>query len=160
MEDDEEDLSDEETELDSSQPWDSKVIQLREFRILNGHCNVSRKVAGLGIWVNNQRASYRKGNLTQERIMILEGLGFDWGKNCPQPMSFEEGLNELQKYKTAMGHCNIHVDSKSPSQLAKWVLAQRNEYKRFCKNKDSLLTLDQIGRLKDVGFKWKSPSRK
>lgn len=154
-------MSDEEMELDSRNPWDSKFMQLREFRIMNGNCNVPQKVAGLGIWVKDQRANYRKGKISQDRIMLLESLGFSWGKNSQQqPMTFDEGLEELQKYKKAMGHCNIHVDSKSPSRLAKWVMAQRNEYKRFRKNKDSLLTLDQVGQLKEVGFKWKSSSRK
>jgi Helicase associated domain len=162
-EDDDEDLSDEETELDPNEPYDSKVLQLREFRIMNGHCNVNRKDnPALGIWVKNQRANYRKGKISQDRIMLLESLGFSWGENSQQqqPMTFDEGLQELQKYKKAMGHCNIHVDSKSPSRLARWVMAQRNEYKRFRKNKNSLLTLDQVGQLKEVGFKWKSSSRK
>jgi len=34
----------------------------------------------LGNWQNNQRASYKKGRLSPERIKSLEEIGFKWGK--------------------------------------------------------------------------------
>ncbi|KAL3927757.1 MAG: hypothetical protein SGARI_005241, partial [Bacillariaceae sp.] len=158
-EDDDDDLSDEE-ELDASNPWDAKYIELRQYRIVNGHCNVPRKVAGLGSWVDNQKTAFKKGKLSPERIILLESIGFSFGKDQPAPMTFEEGLEELKKFKTAMGHCNIFVNPQNPSPLAKWCGVQRNEYKRFRKQTDSLLDLQKIGQLKDAGFKWKSPARK
>ncbi|KAL3902322.1 MAG: hypothetical protein SGARI_005895, partial [Bacillariaceae sp.] len=156
---DDEDVSDEETELDSSKPWDAKYFQLREYRMINGHCNVPTKVPGLGKWVDNQKTRFKNGKMNQDRVVLLEGLGFNFGKAYPPSLTFEEGLEELKKFKTAMGHCNIFVDPKSPSKIAKWCGVQRNEYKRLRKNKDSLLTLDQVGQLKELGFKWKAPKR-
>jgi hypothetical protein len=32
----------------------------------------------LGIWVHTQRKAYNKGALAEERIKLLEGLGFEW----------------------------------------------------------------------------------
>jgi hypothetical protein len=110
--------------------------------------------------VDNQKSAFKKGKLSQERVILLEGLGFVAGKAYPQPLTFEEGLEELKKFKNAMGHCNIFVDPKSPSQLAKWCGVQRNEYKRFGKQQDSLLTLEQVGKLKEIGFKFKAVSCK
>jgi Helicase associated domain len=168
--DEEDDLSDTELEeLDATHSWNVKFLQLREYRILNGHCNVpltkGSDLALLGQWVNNQRRAYgnvkngKKGlKITPERIALLDGLGFNWGKKYPAPLSWEDNFEELQKYKKAMGHCNIFVDPKNPSVLAKWVATQRMEYKRFRKGRDSLLSLEQIGKLKEIGFRWKSAS--
>ena len=159
----EEDVSDIE-ELDSSDSWNSKFLQMREFRIINGHCNVSSSAGNFGQWVNNQRRAYKnikfgkKGlKISPERIAMLDGLGFNWGKNFPTQPSWEENFAELQKYQKAMGNCNIRMDPKNPSNLAKWVSAQRVEYKHFRNSRASLLTLEQIGQLKEINFKFKGP---
>jgi hypothetical protein len=114
--DDDDELSEDETDkLNPNDPWDKNIIKLLEFRAANGHCNVPISVPGLGKWVTNQRYNYTKGKLKVERIIQLENIGFIWGKNHPAPMSWEEGLEELKKYKKTMGHCNILVDAKKPS---------------------------------------------
>jgi len=159
--DDDAGLSEDEMDtLDSSNAWDGNFLQLREFRMLNGHCNVPGKVQGLGKWVQNQRFAFKKKKLSAQRVILLERLGFTWGKNIAPPLSWEDGFKELQKYKNAMGHCNIRVDQKNPTALAKFVACQRAEYKRFSKDKDSLLDLDKIGQLNKIGFMWKDPHSK
>jgi Helicase associated domain len=159
------DFSDLEEE-DPNDPWMARYKELREYRILHGDCNVSKKGphAKLGKWVDNQRCSYKnvqmnkKGSrITPERINKLEALGFTWGKGSPAPLTFEEGLEKLKEFQKAMRHCNVSVNPKSPSDIGKWVSAQRNEYRRFIKGSDSLLTLEQIGELKDLGFQFKGP---
>lgn len=162
--DDDDDFSDSELEeLDASDPWNSMYLQLREYRIDNGNCNVPSSAGKLNIWVKNQKQSYnnvrnsKKGNkITPERIAMLEGLGIHWGKKYPAPPSWDEQFAVLQKRKEAMGHCNVHVGGNNPSPIAKWVSTQRFEYKLFRKGRNSLLTLEQIGQLKDLGFKWKN----
>lgn len=151
-------------ELNMNDPWNSKYMQLREFRAVNGHCSVPCvKGNNLGQWLNNQKRAYKslkenkKSGLTITRIALLEGLGIHWGKNYPAPKSWEENFEELKKYKAAMGHCNIHMDNKTPSNLAKWVSAQRFEHKRFGKGQDSLLSSEQIDKLNQIGFIWKGP---
>ena len=166
--DEEDEVSDDEesVEGDANDPWNIKFKELREYRIINENCNVPQKGSHqkLGEWVKNQRQAYgrvklgKKGNkITQERINMLDGLGMIWGKAYPAPASWEESFEELQKYQKAMGHCNIHISPTDPSPLAKFVSVQRSEYKRFKKGRDSLLTLEQIGQLKEIGFKWKGP---
>ena len=56
-----------------------------------------------------------------------------------------------------MGNCNVPFNADHPTPLAKWTAYQRAEYKRWKKGRDTLLTLDQIGRLNDIGFNWKGP---
>jgi hypothetical protein len=161
--DEDEDVSDFE-ELDTKDSWNIKFSLMREFRIINGHCNVPSMAGNLYQWVNNQRRAYKNVKhgkiglkITPERIAMLDGLGFNWGKNFPSQPSWEENFAELQKYRKAMGHCNIRMDPKNPNDLAKWVSAQRVEYKHFRNNRASLLTLEQIGQLKEVGFQFQGP---
>jgi len=162
------DISDGEEDfpMDTNDPWTAKYLELREYRIMNGDCNVPRNGSNpkLGVWVGNQRLHYNnlknnknRNKISEERIAILEGLGFSWGKKYPSPASWEERFQELKKYQKAMGNCNIQMNPTNPSPLAKWVSAQRSEYKRFRKGCDSLLTLEQIGQLKEIQFKWNGP---
>lgn len=159
------DNDDEPIALDPNDPWNAKYLELREYRIVQGHCKVPEKGphSKLGYWVTNQKRKYAKsgttscGKLSQQQIILLDGLGFHWGKKFPAPMSWDNQFQELEQYRTAMGHCNIHIPSANPSPLAKWVSNQRLEYKRFKNGHDSLLTSKQIGRLNGIGFQWNAP---
>jgi Helicase associated domain len=150
---------------DPENPWNIKFKELRAYRIINGDCKVSEKgpQAKLGKWIFVQKGAYKnlkqgkKGKqLSDDKILKLESIGIHWGKSFPAPVPWEERLDELQKYKAAM-RCDPPVNPKDPSPLAKWVSFQRSEYRRFKKGRDSLLTMEQIGQLNDIGFKWKGP---
>jgi hypothetical protein len=157
-EEEEEEEDDEESSLDGNDPWNIKFQELREYRILNSDCKVPQQEEGLGKWVQNQRFLKTKSKLSKERIARLDSIGFYWGKGTPEPESWDTKFEELAKYQKHMGHCNINIDPRSPSELAKWVTAQRAEYKYFRKCRASLLSTEQVGRLKKIGFQWKGPS--
>jgi hypothetical protein len=62
--------------------------QLQEYRKQHGHCMVPTQFpenAKLGRWVHTQRFQHRlmlkgrKSSMTEERVKLLEGLGFSWG---------------------------------------------------------------------------------
>jgi hypothetical protein len=116
----------------------------------------------LGQWVNNQKRAYKnvktgkKGvKITSERIAMLDSLGFHWGKNFPEPFSWEQGMAELKKFHAAMGHANIPINDSNHTPIAKWIRAQRAEWKRWFLGKDSLLDVDKIAELKQLGFRRK-----
>ena len=164
----EEDLSnDEESVVDEKDKWVGMYQQLRGYRILNGDCKVPDKFAEnrkLGKWVSFQKACYnnvktRKGNpkIKPDKIIKLDSLGFNWGKKYPPPVSWDDMFEQLHTFQQRMGNCNVPFNSTNPTPLAKWAAYQRSEYKRWKKGHDSLLTLDQIGRLKDIGMNWKGP---
>ena len=93
----------EETVVDDSEAWKAKFRELREYRIINGDCNVPRKHK-LGIWVKDMKAFYKgkKGKkLSPERIALLESIGFSWGKDVGPPPSWDNMFEELQKYQKA-----------------------------------------------------------
>ena len=157
--DEDEEISDDDDSVGKHcDPWTAKFKELREYRMINGNCNVSKdgNNSKLGIWVMNQRAKYRDKKISTECISKLESIGFSWGKKYPPQKSWEEMYRELEKYVKAMGHCNIHVNSTSPSPLAKWVSWQRVEYKRLKHHKDTLLEYEQVEKLKKLGFKFKT----
>jgi hypothetical protein len=67
--------------------WDEKLEELLQFREVHGHCNVPSRYAEnrqMAVWVKRQRRQYKfyfeskPSSMTEERIAILEGLGFQW----------------------------------------------------------------------------------
>ena len=143
-EDDEEDSSDdEESVVDESDAWTGMLKQLREYRIMNGNCNFSRKDnPKLGTWINNQRTHYKgfqtgKGRkIKPERIIKLERLGFSWNTQQAPPVLWDGNFEQLQHFQQRMGNCNIPFNATNPTQLAKWAAFQRTEYKRWKKGRD------------------------
>ena len=152
---DDEPLTDDENSTDA---WIVKFKELRTFCIVEKHFNVqANQDKKLANWVRWQREQYRKKNLSEERIAKLEAIGFPWGKKYSSPPTWEKNYDDLKKYQAAMRHCNVPINAASPSALAKWVSAQRSEYRRFHKGADSFMTLEKIGKLNDIGFDWKGP---
>ncbi len=87
--------------------WEAMFVELLQYKSENGHCNVSQKSAKnleLARWVGRQRNAYKKGNLSQERIVRLEQLGFAW--NVINDV-WEEMFSVLLEFKNSAGHCNV-----------------------------------------------------
>ena len=63
--------------------WNDRYTDLVTFWETNGHCLVSRSNEShdqqLARWVATQRANMKKGNLSPERIELLENIEFDFG---------------------------------------------------------------------------------
>lgn len=71
----------------SEQIWDARIIELREFKRINGHVNVPTNYPSnpkLSTWVSTQRKNYNRKRLgktsplTSRRIQELNDLGFVW----------------------------------------------------------------------------------
>ena len=59
----------------------------------------------LGQWVNNQRAKYGRGQLTQEQVQHLEALaGWVWDEKAAQ---WEDGLRHLVLFVERERHANV-----------------------------------------------------
>ena len=163
-----EDFSDDdETVVDECDNWKDMYRQLREYKIFHGDCKVPFKYPDnpkLGFWVGAQKkkfASMKAGRNGQkikpERIVALDRLGLDWGKKFPSPPSWDEMYERVKEYSKSSGNCNVPLHASSPTPLAKWCTYQRAEYKRHRRGRDSLITLDQIRLLNEIGFNWKGP---
>ena len=164
---------DDERELGKkNNPWDNKYDEMRQYVVKHGNCMVPNKYKqnpSLGIWVKNQRHCYRnvqtnkKGGskISQERIEKLDSIGFYWGKDYSSGVSrsfgdsFDDNVLALQEYKAAMGNFNVHPNQ----ELGRWIVRIRAEYKLFAKGRTSLMTIQHIQKLKDIGFSWKKQRR-
>ena len=61
--------------------WEQRFAELRTFKATHSHCNVPDSWAEnpqLAAWVRKQRTSKKKGKLSEERIQLLNDLGFVW----------------------------------------------------------------------------------
>ena len=60
--------------------WKTKFVELVDYLVEHGNCNVPSRQGSLGKWVCKQRESYKIGKLSQiqHRKEYLESIGFAW----------------------------------------------------------------------------------
>ena len=93
-----------------------RLAQLEQYKSINGHPNVPETFKEdplLGRWVSQQRALFRKQNLTQDRIDALTEIGFDFTPG-DKKILFETRLEQLKEYKDIHGDVNVprcHIET-------------------------------------------------
>ena len=131
----------------STASWEFWFGLLEAFAAREGHCKVhhsykAKNELALGRWVNTQRVSKRKGNISDERKKRLDDLGFVWDALAEV---WEYGFSKLLQFKEAKGHCvvprNFEIEGY---KLGVWVNSQRLQ-------KDNIPS-DRRQRLDDIGF--------
>jgi hypothetical protein len=95
--------------------------------------------------VGSQRISYRRKNLSADRVRRLDELGFLWN---PQDTTWIERFDELVAYKKRFDDCAVPVKWTENPDLGKWVQGQR----RLRKN--SGVSDGRFKLLNDLGFIW------
>ena len=157
--DDEDD--DDDKSVDDGSFWSKKYFLLKAYKAEKGDCKVPQSHKELGTFVKNLRQNYGKRKVPQDRVDKLNKLGFWWGKGHPEPPTWEDRFQELQKHKETFGHCNIAIPDKPEhrSELAKWALEQRKQGKRCEKQRPTAMTLDQYKSLRSLGFDFKKKTR-
>lgn len=154
------------TETSSRSKFDKYIQELKEFKAIYGHCNVSRKhdkkYHELAKFVSMQRHYYKlykrggASRISDERIKILKDLGFNF--------NFEQGLTvlwlnmfeELKQFYNEHGHCKVpQVYAKNP-KMGQWVKSQRTQYRLLQNGKHSSMTKARIKLLESIGFIWEA----
>ena len=125
--------------------WSVRCRQLEAFKAEHGHCNVPQRHGSLGLWVHKQRGNRKKGKLSEERVQKLDDIGFNWRAVRGSPSTWNERLDELMKYKTEHGHCNVPINY---GPLGLWAGRQRAAHRK------DKLSEERVQRLKDLGFEW------
>jgi hypothetical protein len=126
--------------------WMSSYEELKAFKLLNGNTLVPHANCGLGSWVKRQQVQYTlytkgdrsKSELTEERVRLLNDLGFVWSRRSN---TWNENFQRLSKWKEDHGNCNIPDDSDDPELVAlnKWIADQRMHYKRqLCEDEENV----------------------
>jgi hypothetical protein len=143
--------------------WEIRLSELADYRKTHGHCNVPynySKNAKLANWIGNQRQEYAlhlkgKRSMTLSRIQALKSLDFEWGVPVVA-VCLENLLSELADYRNIHGHCNVPKGYSENTQLARWIITQRQQYRLRLEGKTSNMTIPHIQKLEGFGFEWDS----
>ena len=160
--------------------WQKHYEELKEYKGIHNDCNVPARYSKnrrLGIWVSAQRQQFkliqtqrdankprRSSSLTQERIDLLNLLGFTWAIRSRDSFgeSWNHRLQDLREYKATHGNCLVPSRYQPNPELGVWVGTQRTQYRLFMKSKESgnpipgasSMNEDRIRQLEEVGFVW------
>ena len=134
--------------------WRAHYDELVAYKDQHGDCNVPHTYEAnksLGIWVHNQRIAFRNGKLSEDRIRMLNDIGFVWEQYGRD--TWRAHYDELVAYKDQHGDCNVSRSDETNKSLVNWVATQRTAYK------NGKLSEDRIRMLNDIGFVWKQYER-
>ena len=165
--------------------WQKHYEELKDFKQEHGHCNVParyEKNRRLGIWVSAQRQQckiIRQGlaaadpstpdgkpkkivPLTNERIALLNELGFTWTIRSRDTTgdSWSLRLEDLKEFKRVHGHCMVPSRYEPNPELGVWVVTQRTQHRIYMRGKETeeftstSMNEDRIGELERLGFVW------
>lgn len=125
--------------------WIRRFYELREYKSIHGHCNVSAidpTYKSLGVWVALNRTKKRKNELDDFYIEKLNSIGFEWDVN--QAVWLEK-YALLKKYKSENGHCNVPLSCKyEDMSFGCWVSDQRKLLKKGLLKPSRVLLLEKI----------------
>ena len=117
----------------------------------------------LGMWVTTQRSQYRllqegkQSTMSEDREYLLESIVFLW--ELVSKDSWTQHFQNLKKYATKEGHCNVPRIYSENKQLGMWVSNQRSQYRRLQEGKQSTMTEDKKSLLEFIGFVWELRSK-
>jgi hypothetical protein len=137
--------------------WERSFRGLREFRRRFGHCNVPSEWAenvNLGRWVVKMRGLNRAGRLSDEKVRLLNELGFVWDvkgvREAGHDAVWLKWLAKLHTFHQQHGHWRVPTDQRRFHSLRVWMDNQRISYHR------GWLSAERIRRLEKVKFPWVS----
>ena len=139
--------------------WESRFNELMEYYHTHGHFNVpstTKTHKSLAVWLMNQRALYRKGELQAERKKRLEEVGVTFilrdHKHRPSKgLVWGDYIQTFKRLKEEAGHVlistNLIVDG---IPLGSWIQNIRNLQNRGELSENHKKELDQLG------FAWRA----
>lgn len=129
-----------------SKQWNQRYNELLEYKRIHGDCLVPTKYPEnpiLGQWVLTQRSRFKMehhGYLSDERIRMLNEIGFHWSANDPWYARY----HQLREYRKRNGNCLVGAEPG----LRQWIELQRLEYAK------KLLIPDKTYLLNMIQFEW------
>mmetsp|Transcript_35656 Transcript_35656/g.80093 ORF Transcript_35656/g.80093 Transcript_35656/m.80093 type:complete len:338 (+) Transcript_35656:239-1252(+) len=127
---------------DPAERWEQYRQMLIAHKKARGTVVVSRRDnPTLNRWIENQKASYRKKSMTDERARLLVEVGIELGMSNEE--KWQAKLAELRAYRQEFGNCD--VPQKHPV-LGRWVNKQRQ------KNASKKLSTEHTAQLVELGF--------
>jgi superfamily II DNA or RNA helicase len=109
--------------------WGDRYQELIEFKAEHKHCNVPfdyEERPKLGGFVNSMRTKKSRGELSQQRIQLLDQIGFKWAVREEQSEEiWEARCKQLLEFKATHGHCNVPTEWSENPTLGHWLSVQR-----------------------------------
>ena len=141
--------------------FDDRMEDLKRYKETHGHVNVSipvdKSLAQFCVQTRctrNNPGKSKSKKLTIENIARLDALGFNWMLKEYVMRSFDERIEDLEKYKRTHGHLSLkkHEDSS----LYQFCADVRHSLNQVEKDGTRELTVERIARLDALGFEWGS----
>lgn len=142
--------------------WDRRAVELAAFLLKNGHCNVPEvypENQELGMWVKRQRVTRAAGQLSAERLTILERMGFEFGDLAQVTEEWETRFDMLVDWVLWHGESGeafswdlINWGKKggiTARELALWISLQQEFHRR------QLLPAEAVQRFEAVYSGWR-----
>ena len=105
------------------QIWIEKFEQIKDYIKVKGSTVSLSGSTKLGVWAAKQRREYQnlkagqKAAITQERIDMLDSIGFDWS---PWDTKWDLRIQELLEYKQKYGDCMVSETERIYSTFCKF----------------------------------------
>ena len=125
-----------------SDKWMDQYLMLKAYKEKHGDCQVPthyEENPKLGRWTHTQRHQrrlklklYKKSSISQERIALLDNLGFNWEvrPSMEQPRAtWHQRYDELVEFHTNNG--NFLVSPETHPKLYRWCCEQRSRLKKL-----------------------------
>jgi hypothetical protein len=132
-----------------------KYEELKEYMANKGNGKMPTRKDPLGVWCDGQVLEYNKflaGQkpcyITQERVDLLNDIGFVWNR---LENAWQRTYDDLKKYREENGHCHVPVNYGDKS-LFRWIAKQRKKYKNYNEGKKPALSEEQIKLLEELDF--------
>lgn len=140
--------------------WLEFLGKLKLYKQVHGNCLVPRGYdvnPRLANWVCEQRKQFKllkdgkKTNITQERIDMLDEIGFAWNA---QQAAWDSHFYDLRNFRETHGHCLVPEQFKEFPKLYVWIKEQRRHYSLWKQGKPSHMTEQRYQALESIDFCW------
>lgn len=102
----------------------------------------------IGMWCSNQRVLRNAGNLSEERINLLDSVGFIWDAKDERWMS---SYHQAEHYKSKHGKFPARTDtSEEAVTIYRWIANQKQKFKNGTLSKERKKLLESVGILVKV----------
>ncbi|MEO9258037.1 MAG: Helicase associated domain protein [Crocinitomicaceae bacterium] len=130
--------------------WNNHYLSLLDYKVKNKNCNVPRSTnSSLSYWVSEQRTKYNRNQLSEDKIIKLNLLEFNWKKIKDQSDKelWLKSYNKLKLFYDLYGHSSPTIEY-GDKQLLQWIMQQRH------RGKKGILKQDYYALLEALKFNW------
>ena len=146
----------------SDRIWFSRYELAKAYYAENKHLNIPKDYLvdefQLGIWLRMQKQKYRKGELSQEKIDLLNKIGIEWENqnDLANTQLYEKGFQHLEQFIAEKGIDKIRATTVCDDgyRLGGWVMACRDRYRKDELAEEYISRFKQLGYPLDSDEKW------